>query len=179
MDVISDLEAVRADRRHAGSLRGSQGEAADAAGVNQPTSARGTHTVDGVRRVVSLDAAESFELRLTAAQLKTLTLEQLAGAVGVATAWREPVSASVLTPDADVTMTRTVTPNGTVASSDLIRVDIRVTFGPQAALGCLQVRSDEDRHSLSRSRAGAPTGLAGSAPRLRPVGTPYNRVDGR
>jgi len=103
------------------------------------TPARFASTVDRVRRVIDLDTVRSFELKLTGAQLKTLSLERLAGAVGVTTIWREPVAASVFEADPDVTMTRTVTPSGAVGTSDLVRVDINVTFGPQAPTGCLQV----------------------------------------
>ncbi|HXI82349.1 MAG TPA: Ig-like domain-containing protein [Verrucomicrobiae bacterium] len=97
------------------------------------------YTVDGTRRVVTLDTAQSFQLTLTGAQLKTLTLERIAGAVGVTTTWREATGASVFQPDPDVKITRTVTPSGTVKSSDLVRVELRVTFGAQAASGCHQV----------------------------------------
>jgi len=78
-------------------------------------------------------------LTLTAAQLKTLALERISGAVGVTTTWREAADASVFKQDPDVTLTRAVTPSGTVDGSDLVRVDLRIKFGSQAASGCLQV----------------------------------------
>jgi hypothetical protein len=97
------------------------------------------YAVNGTRRVITLDTAESLTLTLTAAQLKTLVLERISGAVGVTTTWREAADASVFKPDPDVTLTRAVTPSGTVDGSDLVRVDLRIKFGSQAASGCVLV----------------------------------------
>ena len=38
-----------------------------------------------------------------------------------------------------MTLTRSVTPSGTVDGSDLVRVDLRIKFGSQASAGCAQV----------------------------------------
>ncbi len=52
------------------------------------------------------------------------------------TDWREPVKASTIERDADITVTRTVSPGGTVKSGDLVIVSLRVRFGQQAPTGC-------------------------------------------
>lgn len=103
------------------------------------TPVRFAWTVDGVRRVVDLSLGDGFEVSLTAAQLDSLAIEALAGTVGVATTWREPIAARAFSPDPDVTITRRVSPSGAIASSDLVVVDLIVKFGPQAAAGCREV----------------------------------------
>jgi hypothetical protein len=101
--------------------------------------AKVAYTVDGVREVADLGPGESLELTLTAAQLSSIVLERLSGEVGVATSWREPVAASAFQPDPDVKITRTITPGNTIASGDLVAVDLEVTLGAKAATGCYQV----------------------------------------
>ena len=97
------------------------------------------YTLDGTRTVVALLASSSFELTLTAARLASLKIERITGSIGVTTTWREPIRPTALQPDPDVTISRTVKPSATIASADLITVDLTVTFGPQAATGCHQV----------------------------------------
>ncbi len=101
--------------------------------------ARLAWTVDGTRHVVDLGAGESVRLDLTPAQLATLAIDRLTGSVGVTTQWREPVLPTAFTADPDLTIARSVHPSGTVKSSDLVVVDLRVTFGAQAATGCREV----------------------------------------
>lgn len=103
------------------------------------TTLRFAYTIDGVRRVADVPIGEAFEMTLTASQLGSLAIQPLAGTMGVATTWREPVGASAFQPDPDVTMTREVRPSGAIANSDLVVVDLIVTFGPQAAGGCHEV----------------------------------------
>ncbi len=86
------------------------------------------YSVDGVRREVSLEPATSFEFRLTASQMATLSIEPVTGKIGVATSWREPVRPSALKPDPDITISRSVRPS-TVDSADLVTVSLTVEFG--------------------------------------------------
>ncbi len=97
------------------------------------------YTVDGTRRIVDLEGGRSFELTLNAGQLRSLTIERISGSIGVTTSWHEPVKPSEFQPDRDVSLTRTVTPTKTVASSDLVKVELVVKFGPLASAGCHQV----------------------------------------
>ena len=93
----------------------------------------------GDRRVVELGPGEHFRLKLTRAQLKALTIEPVEGAIGVTSSWREPVEATAFERDPDVTIERRVGPSGTVRARDLVAVDLKVSFGPQAATGCHRV----------------------------------------
>jgi uncharacterized protein YfaS (alpha-2-macroglobulin family) len=97
------------------------------------------YTVDGARTVVTLEQGRSFELSLAATQLAALTIEQIAGSVGVTTSWQETILPAALRPDPDITIVRSVRPMATIGSADLVTVDLTVTFGPQAATGCHQV----------------------------------------
>ena len=97
------------------------------------------YTVDGTRIVVDLAAGETFTMDLTAPQLRTLRVEPVTGPVGVAARWREPVKPSAFKKDPDITISRSVTPSGTVGSGDLVTVRLRVRFGPQAPDGCSEV----------------------------------------
>ena len=96
------------------------------------------YSVDGVRREVSLETATSFEFRLTASQMATLSIEPVTGKIGVATSWREPVLPSAFKPDPDVTISRSVKPSA-VASADFVTVSLTVKFGRQAPNGWYQV----------------------------------------
>jgi hypothetical protein len=78
-------------------------------------------------------------LTLTKPQLASFSIEPAAGTIGVASSWREAVDAGSFAKDPDVTIVRTVKPSGTVKSSDLVTVDLAVTFGPKAAAGCHRV----------------------------------------
>jgi hypothetical protein len=97
------------------------------------------YTVDGTRSVITLEQGKSFELSLTAKQLASLTIERIAGSVGVTTSWHETIKPTALQPDPDISISRSVRPAGTVGSSDLVTVELTVTFGLQAAAGCHQV----------------------------------------
>ena len=97
------------------------------------------YTVDGTRTVVELQRGDGFQIRLTAAQLATLKIERLAGTIGVATSWREPVRPAAFQADPDITFTRTVDPSTNVSRMELVRVVLQITFGPQTASGCHQV----------------------------------------
>jgi hypothetical protein len=97
------------------------------------------YTVDGQRRVVELQMGDSFSLALTAPQLATLKIERLAGTIGVATRWQERVRPSAFRADPDVTLSRSVSPSGAIGSADLVRVELTMRFGEQAAAGCHEV----------------------------------------
>ncbi len=101
-----------------------------------PQAARFAWTVAGERTVVELTPGEAYGFSVTSEQLASLRIERLDGAIGVTTAWREPVSATAFQPDPDVTIKRTITPSGRIGASDLVRVDLVVRFGPQAPTGC-------------------------------------------
>ncbi|MGH2475377.1 MAG: hypothetical protein ACRDIL_08920, partial [Candidatus Limnocylindrales bacterium] len=97
------------------------------------------YTIGGTRQVVELGPGETFRLRLTAAQLATLSIEPVSGRVGVTSSWREPVRADSVRGDPDLTITRTVSPSGTIPAGALVTVDLMVEFGAQAPTGCYRV----------------------------------------
>jgi hypothetical protein len=97
------------------------------------------YTVDGTRTVVALATDRSFELSLNARQLAGLRVEGITGSIGVTTSWREPIQPAAVQSDRDVSISRSVKPSTTIDSTDLMTVDLTVTFGPQAAAGCHQV----------------------------------------
>ena len=103
------------------------------------TPARVAWTVDGERHVVDLRDGGAVRLSLTASQLASFSVERLAGAVGVTTGWREPIGSPATSPDADVTISRSVQPGPAVTVADLVVVELHMTFGAQAATGCRQV----------------------------------------
>jgi hypothetical protein len=94
------------------------------------------YVIDGARTEVELDTGETFQLTLTAAQRQSLRIETLRGSIGLATTWREPVAASTLKSDPDITIRRTRTPAAVVRTSDLVRIDLTVHFGSKAPAGC-------------------------------------------
>ena len=102
-------------------------------------SSRFAWTVGGERHVVELGPGESFGVRLTSSQLATLSIEPLAGSLGVTTSWRDAVRPDAFTPDPDMRISRLVKPTSSIKSSDLVVVDLKVEFGAQAANGCRQV----------------------------------------
>jgi len=96
------------------------------------------YTLGGKRSVVDLARGQSFRLEVSRAQREALSLEPLAGAVGVTSVWREAARVSDFRDDPDVSITRTVRPSP-ASSSQLVRVDLRVTFGSRATKGCYVV----------------------------------------
>jgi hypothetical protein len=97
------------------------------------------YTIDGTRRVVELEPGETLRLGLTSAQLSTLSIEPIAGRIGVTSTWREPIRAEAIEPDPDLSIVRIVRPSGTIPAGSLVTVDLRVTFGAQAPAGCHRV----------------------------------------
>ena len=96
------------------------------------------YTVGGTRTVVELQVGDTFQLGLTAAQLASLKIERIAGTIGVATSWREPVRPTSIEADPDLTLTRSVTP-ATIGVADLVRVELTIKFADSAAAGCHEV----------------------------------------
>ena len=96
-------------------------------------------TVDGKREVVDLADGGGFHLSLTSSQAATLSIERVSGSIDVLAGWRDATSPSAFQPDPQVTIERSVRPSASVDGSDLVIVDLRVTFGRQAAKGCHDV----------------------------------------
>ncbi|HEX2469914.1 MAG TPA: Ig-like domain-containing protein [Candidatus Limnocylindrales bacterium] len=107
------------------------------AAPRSPTSFR--YTLEGRASEVDLEPGEVFTLRLTRARLRTFSIEPVSGRIGVASTWREPVDVSAFQIDPDITIARTIKPAGTIPSSDLVVVDLRVDFGRAAPDGCHRV----------------------------------------
>lgn len=101
-----------------------------------PKAASFAYEIAGDRKVVELEAGQTFTMTVTATQLASLDVEPLTGSIGVTTDWREPVKASAFRKDPDITIRRKVSPAGTIGSDDLVVVDLRVRFGPKAPGGC-------------------------------------------
>ena len=97
------------------------------------------YTVDGQRRVVKLEAGDSFTLELTAGQRAGLALERLTGAVSVAMETTVGVAVSGLRPSADLTLKRTVL-TGPIPTGRVVVVDLEATFSESAPeSGCYDV----------------------------------------
>jgi hypothetical protein len=98
--------------------------------------ARLAHAVGGEEKAVDIEAGGALSLTLTPAQAAALTARTLAGRVGVAVSWDDPVDPAGLAQDASLTLTRTIQPTGTVPADRLVEVTLTATFGPQAIDGC-------------------------------------------
>jgi alpha-2-macroglobulin len=94
------------------------------------------YVVDGSRTQVDLEAGDTFRLTLTAAQRQGLRIETLKGSIGLTSNWREPIVASTIKKDPDISIRRSRTPAALVRTSDLARIDLTVRFGPKAPAGC-------------------------------------------
>lgn len=94
-------------------------------------------TIGGERTEVDLEPGGSFMLVLTRGQRATLALEPLQGTLAVATTWTTTTAA--LPSSGGMTVTRTVTPAANAPADRLVRVTMRVTFGPQATMGCYRL----------------------------------------
>lgn len=103
-------------------------------------SASFAYTVDGHRELVDLRSGRAFTLVLTAAQGTGLRLEPLTGQVGISSAWSEPVDPSVVKTDPALTLTRSVTPSGTIPTDAFVTVDLTARFSWLAVeTGCYEV----------------------------------------
>ncbi|MBI2780262.1 MAG: Ig-like domain-containing protein [Chloroflexi bacterium] len=96
------------------------------------------YTVDGKRTVVELAAGESMTIALTGPQHATLTVETIAGDVGVAVAWRQPTDVGAIVRDSTIALTRTAP--AAVPTDRLVTVDLQTTFNASALdSGCYSV----------------------------------------
>jgi hypothetical protein len=100
---------------------------------------RFAYTIDGKRTIVELDPGESFSLRLVASQRRTLSVEPLAGQVGLATSWQVPMRPESVARDANLELVRTYTPFPTIPGDAMVEVRLTATFGPQVVAGCHEV----------------------------------------
>jgi hypothetical protein len=94
------------------------------------------YVVDGTRTQVDLETGDTFRLTLTAAQREGLRIETLKGSIGLTSTWREPIGASTIKKDPDISIRRSRSPAALVRTSDLVRIDLTVRFGPKAPTGC-------------------------------------------
>jgi hypothetical protein len=78
-------------------------------------------------------------LALTAAQRESLQLTPLTGSLGVASSWREPLDLQSVSQDEAIVVGRSVSPSGTIGSSDLVDVTLTVNLGPAAVDDCYLV----------------------------------------
>lgn len=79
-------------------------------------------TVDGQRHVVKLGPGQSAGLQLTAAQRSGIGLEPLAGRLSVAASWLGPLAVSGVPASSDVSLTRTVSPDGPITPGTIVDV---------------------------------------------------------
>ena len=100
---------------------------------------RFAYTIDGKRTIVDLDPGESFSLRLVESQRRTLSLEPLAGQVGLATSWQVPMQVGSMAHDSNLELVRTYTPFPTIPNDEMVEVRLTATFGPQVVAGCYEV----------------------------------------
>jgi alpha-2-macroglobulin len=101
--------------------------------------ARFAYVVDGKRTEVDLAAGNTFQLLLTTAMRRGFSIEPVDGRIGVTTTWREPIDIGAIKKDPDIKVARTVRPSGTIGQGSLVVVDLRVSFGSHAPLGCHRV----------------------------------------
>ena len=104
-----------------------------------PTTASFAYTTGGDRKVVELEPGEAFHVTILPSQLASFTVEPVSGSIAVTTSWREPVDADSFKKDPDIKVSRTVTPTGVAKSSDLVKVELVVDFGPLQPEGCVMV----------------------------------------
>jgi hypothetical protein len=97
------------------------------------------YVLEGKRSEVRLGAGRIFRSLVTKALLPGFSIEPISGRIGVTTTWRESVDAASITPDPDIEIVRTVRPAGTIGQGSLVRVELPVTFGPQAPRACHRV----------------------------------------
>ena len=104
-----------------------------------PADASAWLTVDGTRRELRIDASMPVSVVLTPAQASTARLEPGTGSVLVTTTAAVPFDPASLTAPAGQSITRTVTPGGTVEATDIVTVDFAVTPGGRGSEGCWTV----------------------------------------
>jgi len=139
-----------------------------------PTAAaRFAYSIDGRRTVIDLRPGTVFALDLTGPQLRSLVVEATGGRLGIASTWRAPFDPASATTDPDLTIRRSITPaSGRIRTSDLVQVDVSVSFRAQAPLGCYEVTDMAPSGLL-------PTGLFSSGSVGPDVVAPFEQVGQR
>ena len=89
-------------------------------------------TVDGIRREATIRPSSPVTLQLTAAQVASTRLEPVSGSVLVVTSHRVPLDPDDLTKPPGVSLTRGVSPAGSIGSADTVIVTLRVSLGKAA-----------------------------------------------
>ena len=100
---------------------------------------RFAYVLGGKRTELTLGAGRIFRSLVTKALRPGFSIEPISGRIGVTTTWREAVDAASITQDPDIEIARTVRPTGTIGQGSLVRVELPVTFGPQAPQACHRV----------------------------------------
>lgn len=95
-------------------------------------------TVDGRRTTARLDDGRAVTLHLTPAQRPGLVIEAVKGRLSVVGSWEES-GAPAAPATADLDLERSVTPEGTIGRSDIVRVTLRPTYGFAAPDGSYRV----------------------------------------
>jgi hypothetical protein len=98
-----------------------------------------TWTVDGVRHAESLAPGASRTIVVTEAQRSGLRIEPGLGSISVLATWTGAPTAGGLPSSDLVSVSRSVTPDGTAGRSDIVRVTLTIDFGAQAPVGCYDV----------------------------------------
>jgi hypothetical protein len=102
--------------------------------------ARFAYSIDGRRTVIDLRPGTVFALDLAGPQLRSLVVEATGGRLGIASTWRAPFDPASATTDPDLAIRRSITPaSGRIRTGDLVQVDVSVSFGARAPLGCYEV----------------------------------------
>ena len=101
-----------------------------------PGAATFAYTIGDTREVVEIGTGDTFRMAVTDDQLASMTIEPVRGRIGVTTSWRETVKPSAFATDPDITISRRVTPSGTIGTAALVTVDLTVRLGATAPVGC-------------------------------------------
>jgi hypothetical protein len=93
-------------------------------------------TIDGRRSEVRITAGKPVVLDVTPNQRDGFRIDPVSGSVLVVTDWDGPVRATDLTAPDGQRVTRTVTPSGTIGSTDTVVVTFKVALGAGSEDGC-------------------------------------------
>jgi hypothetical protein len=101
---------------------------------------RFAYTVGGQRTDVTLRRGESLTVQLTPEQLRSLRVEPIDGAAGVASIYTAPLDPSSVDVDPDVTVTRRYGRDpAALREGELVQITLTAQFGAQALDGCYQL----------------------------------------
>ena len=96
-------------------------------------------TVNGTRREITLTPAAPVRVGLTPAQASGGTLTPVSGRALVVTSSTGPLDPASLTRISGLSLTRSVTPSGTIGQTDTVVVTLLVGLGSNAGSGCWRV----------------------------------------